>query len=249
MNSKRLHLFLPAIAILAVGPGICGAAPADIRAKIREATRSFKDITLTAKVVYANQKELKKIGKDFPKSYEFKTTTIRYKAPDKMKVEGKLGMVKVVIIMNGGRKAYRVPALHIGKKEDIRDKPHKRQTDIDIGIVTDRLWHDYVVRATAAEKTPSGEVYRITFVRTNAREKSHVCWVDAKTLKLLKLDKYESDGSLKSRYLYSNHKHIGGIVWVPGRIEVYNQDGKLAGVTAYQNMRVNTGIPDSEFKI
>ncbi len=245
MVSSNTRILIAAAVILAIAAGMCVAL--DVRSEIRNATKSFKDITLTAKVLYGNQKELAKIGKDFPKSYEFKTTTVRYKAPDKMRVEGKLGMVSVAIIMNGKHKAYRVPALHISKKEDCSKDPHKLQGDLDIGIVTEQLWVDYVVKDTDVEKTPTGNVYRITVVRPGAVRKQ-VCWVDAKTCKLLKMEKYEADGSLKSRMIFSKHKEVAGI-WVPTRVDVYNKDNKLAGTTEYQNIKVNTGIDDSVFKL
>ena len=223
------------------------ASAADLRARIKQATCDFKDIALTCKVLQANQKELKKIGKDFPKSYEFKSTLVRFKSPDKMKMEGKLGMVKVEIIINGDRKLTSIPPLHYRKKEDISDKPHKRQTDLDIGMITDSLWHDYIVTNVDTESAGDDPVDRITFRRENSREKKLAAWVDDKTLKLLKVEKYESDGSLLSRYIYSGHSLINGIAWVPTKIQVYNCDGKLAGATAYESIRINTGIPDSVF--
>ncbi|HUV04178.1 MAG TPA: hypothetical protein VMX94_03630 [Armatimonadota bacterium] len=245
----RTIFFTPLWAMLAVLISSSSAAHGDARSAIGQATNGFRDVTLTCKVLYANHAELKKIGKDFNKSYEFKSTTVRYKAPNKMKMEGKLGLLKAVVVINGDRKATIIPAIHYSKKENIRDEPHKRQTDIDIGIVTDSVWRDYIVLGNADERGPSGAVYKITFVRENARDKKHVCWVDARTLKLLKVEKHESDGSLKSRYIYSRHSLIEGFIWVPGRIDVYNQDGKLAGTTAYENIRINTGIPDSVFRI
>jgi len=244
---KNLHLVLFAAFVAACLS--CSAAHADVRSTISQATRGFKDVKLTCRVLYANQAELKKIGKDFPKSYEFKTTTVWYKSPDKMKMVGKLGMLKAAVVMNGDRKATFIPALRYSKKENIEEEPHKRQTDLDIGIVTDSIWRDYIVVDAADDHGSDDAVYRITFVRDNARQKKHVCWVDAKTLKLLKLEKYESDGSLKSRYIYSKHSLINGLIWVPGRVDVYNQDAKLAGTTAYESISVNIGIPDSEFKI
>lgn len=231
---------------LALGLGICIAA--DIRGEIREATKGFKDITLTAKVVYGNKKELQKIGKDFPKSYDAKTSTVRYKAPDKMRMDGKIGMVGISIIINGKWKLYRVPALHIGKKQDCTDEPNQLQGDLEVGLITEQLWRDYVVTGADIVKAADASQYKLTFARSNARDKKRVCWVEPKTIKLLKLEKYEPDGSLKARYIYSKHKHVGG-VWVPTRIDVYNEDNKLAGSTEYVNIKVNTGIADSVFKI
>jgi outer membrane lipoprotein-sorting protein len=166
-----------------------------------------------------------------------------------MKIEGKLGMLTAKIVINGDRKATIIPTIRYSKKEDIGNEPHKRQGDLDIGIVSDSIWRNYIVLDTDTEKSSSGNTYRITFIRENSRERKIVCWVESKTLKLLKLDKYDSDGNLISRYIYSKHSFIDGLVWVPGRIDVYGGDGKLAGTTAYESIKVNTGIPDSVFKI
>lgn len=248
MSSKRVPLLTLTIAALIVALTMLAGFCADIRGAIREATKGFKDITLTAKVVHGNQKELAKIGKDFARSYEVETTTIKYKAPDKMRVAGKLGMVGFAVVRNGNWKAYIVPALRIHKKEDCTKEPHQLQGDLDVGIVTEELWRDFVVQDAHVEKSSGGDLYKITFVRMNSKEKHLTCWVEAKGCKLLKLDKYESDGSMKSRCVFSKHKQVGG-VWVPLRIDVYNEDNKLAGTTEYSNIKVNSGIPDSEFKL
>lgn len=246
LRSKVLLQCCAAVTILAVLPSV---AHADLRASVREATRNFKDITLVCRVTYANVPELKKIGKDFTRTYEFKTTFVRYKAPDKFKIEGKLGMVKAEVVINGDRKATIIPAVHYTKKENIASEPHKRQTDLDIGILSDSLWQDYIVLDTDTETTPSGQVHKIVFVRSNARDEKMICWAEARTYKLLKLEKHNSDGSLKCRFIYSKHSLVDGIIWVPGRVDVYNRDGKLAGTTVYENIRLNTGIPDAEFRI
>ena len=241
----RKKFCLSLCAILAAACLASPAACADIRSRISKATKGFKDVTLTCRILYANHAELKKIGKDFAIQYEFKTATVRYKSPNKLKMEGKLGIVKAAVVINGDRKLTR---FIYSKRENIRDKPHKRQTDFDIGIISDSLWRDYIITGTATQKASETSVYKITFVRGNSRGKKHICWVDPKTLKLLKVEKYESDGTLKSKYIYSNHSLINGLIWVPGRVDVYNQDGKLAGTSVYENVKVNTGIPDSVFK-
>lgn len=228
---------------------VCVSQGVDLRSIVAQNTRSFRDISLTCRVTYANQAELRKIGKDFGKSYEFKTTRVYFKAPNKMKIEGKLGMIGAKIVMDGNRKATIIPALRISKKEDVSDEPHKRQTDLDLGIVTESLWRDYHVLSVSSERVGSRQVYRVVFIRDNAREKKHVAWIDGDYLKLLKIEKYESDGSLKARYLYSNHALVGNIVWVPRRVDVYSPDGKLAGTSVYENISVNTNIPDSEFAL
>lgn len=234
---KKAIIILIALSLAA------SASAADLRARIKQATGDFKDVTLTCKVVQADQKELRKIGKDFGKTYEFKSTNIYFKAPNKTKMESKLGLVKVEIIINGDRKLTSIPPIRYRKKEDISDKPHKRQTDLDIGMVTESLWRDYIVLGNDSDSS----VHRVTIARENARDKKIVCWVDDKTLKLLKVEKYESDGKLIARYIYSGHSLVNGIAWVPSKIQVYNCDGKLAGTTSYENIKINSGIPDSVF--
>jgi len=223
-------------------------AEADIQSQVREATAGFRDVSLTARITYKNNAELDKVSTDFAKGYQLKTSTVTFKQPDKMKVEGKLGLFKVAMIINGDRKAFSIPSIHFTDRENIKGKPHQRQTDLDIGILTCSLWNDYIVTEATTEKGSDGEVYKLVFVRSNAKNKSIACWADAKTLKILKVDKYAVNGSMKSRYIYSNHREFNGI-WVPGKIDVYSQDGKLAATTVYDNIRVNTGVSDSAFKI
>jgi len=243
---KRNKLFV-SVCLLLAATAAFPITSADLRAKVAEATREFKDITLSCKILRANLPELRKIGKDFAKSYEFKSTNVSFKFPDKMMIEGKLGMLGVRLVMNRDKKVFSIPSLHYSTTEDIRNDPHKRQTDFDIGIVSDSLWRDYEIQGVEGEKNSDNLVYKITFVRENARRKKLVAWVDASSLKLLKVEKFESDGSIISRFIYANHQLVGG-VWVPRRVDVYNEDGKLAGTTSYENIKVNTGLSDSAFK-
>lgn len=221
---------------------------ADVRERVREANGEFRDVVLTARVIQANTRELQKIGRDFSKGYDIKTTTIYYKMPNRMRIEGKVGFAQVVMLINGDTKAFKIPTWHFSNTENIKGKPHKRQTELDLGILTTSLWDDYIVTATDVEHSTKGDLLKIVFVRSNARDKNIAIWADAKTMKMEKMEKYESDGSLKARYIYSDHKESNGI-WVPGRIDVYNKDLKLAASTAYGNIHVNGGIADSHFLI
>ncbi len=246
MTSARNRFLVASVLLIPLLISVAWAA--DVKSRVSEATRGFRDVTLTANVLYTSLPELRKIDKDISKTYEFQTTTIYYKAPDKMKIEGKLGLVKVALTMNDHYKAISIPSLHYSKKEDITGKPHKRQTDFDIGILSDSLWKDYVVSDVDTVKDGSNEIYRITFERANSKKKRSVAYVDTDSLKLLKLESYANDGDLKSRSLYSNHTKVDGI-WVPQRVDLYSPSGKLAASTAYENIKVNTGLPDSLFKI
>ena len=38
-------------------------------------------------------------------------------------------------------------------------------------------------------------------------------------------------------------------MWVPTRLELYNAQGRLAAVTRYAQVKVNTGLSESLFRI
>lgn len=232
------------VLVLASLPG--AAAQADVRSRIREGTCCFKDVSLTSRVTRVDLRELRKIGSDFARGYEIKSTTIRYKSPDKMRADGAIGLLKMSMIISGDRKGFRFP-IRGWVKRNIKDAPHQRQTDLDLGIITESLWRDYIVLDAKTEDDSGKATFRITFAWSNSRNKKHVCWVDVGTLKLVKRQRFEKDGSVIATYIYSEHKRVGDI-WVPRRIDVYSGGGKLAGTTVCESIRVNTGIPDSEFE-
>ena len=236
-------------AVMALSCISANAAGGELKARAAQAVQGLKDLKLTCKVTYCNMAELKKISGDFSKRYEFKTSTLMFKSPDKMKMEGKLGMVTMKMVINGDRKAFIIPAIGYHKKENIKGEPHKRQSDFDIGIFSDTLWSDYIVTDVERVKNGDGTEYRIVFRRANTKEKKQVCWVDAESLRLRKLENFESDGSLKTRFVYSDHKKLGNGVWLPMKIDIYNGEGKLAASTEYQDVSINTGISDSEFNL
>ncbi len=248
-HGPRLGAFalLIFVCIIAVAPrSFAALSENEIRSRIKQGTSCFDDITLESRIVTSNMKELRKIGKDFANSYEFKTVTIRYKNPYKMRADSKLGMVGFSMIIDGNEKGFRIP-IRGWVKENIREDPHKRQTEFDLGIITDSLWRDYVVQDARVENSGDDAMYKIVFAWSNSLKKKRICWVDADDLKLLKLQTFESDGRPIATYVYSNHKRVSGI-WVPSRIDVYSRDKKLAGTTLYEKVKINTGIPDSAFR-
>jgi outer membrane lipoprotein-sorting protein len=223
-------------------------ASEDIHQRVSDATSGFRDLSLTARVVHTNPAALHKIGKDFSKNYDIKSTRLLYKCPDKMRLDGKIGLLNVVVVTNGDKKAFMIPSVHFRSTDNIKGQPHKRQSELDWGVLTGSLWNDYIVLSAESESVSSGDMYKIVFRRSNSVDKKLAVWADAKSLKLLKLEKYESDGSMKSKYIFSGHKEYNHI-WVPSRIDVYNEDNTLAATSACENVAVNSGISDSRFNI
>ncbi len=221
-------------------------AYADVLNDIKESGRAFKDFSATAVVMYADKNELKKLSKGAAQTYDFKEAKVLYKYPDKLKMTGKVGLVGVEFIKNGDLQIIRVPALKISRKDDFDDEPQRRQTPLDIGVISDAMWRDYDI-SFEGEKTIDGVKQYVLHLKRKTVNRTQRIWIDAETMRLAKREKYDAQGRLKDRFIYKDSKKIDGI-WVPQRIEAYTPNGKLAGITEYRNIRINTGISDSEFR-
>ena len=218
----------------------------DIRDEIRDASKGFRTLSATLIATHANEAELQRIGKDFARSYEFKEAQVLFKNPDKLKITGKVGLVRVDYIVNGDTRIVRVPSLHVSKKDSFANDPQKRQTPLDVGVLSDAIWQEYDV-SFEGEKTVNGEKQYVLFLKRKGARRTQRLWIEAGAMRLLKREKYENDGSLKVRFVYVGMRRLEG-VWVPGKIEAYSESGKLAGVTEYRNVKVNVPIEDGEFK-
>ena len=237
-----LTILLIALGMLAVVT--CVAL--DIREEIREASKGFRDLSATVVATYANMAELRKIGKDFARSYEFKEAKVFFKNPDKLRMTGKVGLVRVDYIVNGDMRIIRVPTLHVSKKDSFADDPQKRQTPLDVGVLSDAIWKEYDIEFEG-EKVVDGVKQYVLFLKRKGSPRTQRLWIESDTMRMLQREKYDNEGRLKSRLVYVASRKLDN-VWVPGKIEAYSPSGKLAGVTEYRNVKVNTNIPDSEFK-
>ena len=233
--------------LAALFAGLPGARAGDIREQVRQATSRFRDIKAEAIVTYANQRELKRMGGSYARSFEFKKAQIFFRDPDMFRMEGKLGLVSIVYITAGDLRIVRIPSIHYSKKDDVGDEPGKLHSCIDVGVVTDGLWETHNVRLVGKEDTPSGVVYVLELARIGDPRRNQKLWLDEK-LRLLKREKYHNEGTLKARYIYKDHKQMDDAVWVPSRTETYSDNGTLAGISELRKVKLNDGIPDSKFR-
>jgi outer membrane lipoprotein-sorting protein len=157
-------------------------------------------------------------------------------------------MVRIRYITSGYNRIIRIPAIRYSKRENLRSEPGKAQTCLDIGIVTDGFWSHYIVKPVDTEHTDSGPVIVLHLTRIGDQRLTERLWIDGKTFKLLKREKYQEGGDLKARFIYKNHRNVDGVLWVPSRAETYSPAGVLAGITEYRDIRVNNNVADSEFR-
>lgn len=205
------------------------------------------DLRATVKQQTANQRELEKINRDFANSYRIKQMTARYKEPSKMRLESKVGVVNVVYIINGNRK--HVSAGPIKTTDDISNAPGKRQSLMDFGILTPGFMK--LVNAKFLRYDHEGgvryPVFELTWANSDDTSK-HIVWMDGKTRTVVKRQWYNQEGKLMAIFYYKNPVEAAPGIWIPTRVEVYNAEGKLGGVTTYVDLHVNEGLPDSLFQ-
>lgn len=208
----------------------------------------FKDITLDARPIKANIAELNKIGKDFANAYRVSRMRFLIKEPDKFRMEVWAGPLKFVHVISGGSKSTRAFGKDFRAK-DFGDDPGKRQTPMDVGLITPGTLRGYDV-AYISSGTEAGRPavkFRLRFA--HLPERYEVLTIDSERKTLLKRELYTTDGGkFKCDFTYLDHQRVGSL-WLPKRIEVRNAAHKLAGVTEQKEFKINTGVSDSLFKL
>ncbi len=220
---------------------------ADLRLRIQQVSSELKDISFLGTVTYKNKKAMEKIESNYARLYDFQSARVYYKEPDKLRIEGKLGMVKFEYICNGSLKIVRAPAIRFTNRKDYSNDPAKLQDALDIGLVTTSLWrHRRIEVLDDPEASSNGEIK--VRLRWPKGEVAHIIWLDAKDLWLKRFEKRAADGTLIFRVNYSNPRKVGNVIWIPTTIDVYTSDGEKAGSTEYSDIKVNTGLADSLFE-
>jgi hypothetical protein len=224
-------------------------------ARAEEALRNFaqpalQDFTATGVVQQKDDAELRKIDKNYAQGYRFRESLIQYKEPMKLRVDSKAGLFSLRYVINGKRKSTQVPGLHINRVKDITGKPGEEQSMLDSGIITPGFLADNVAsRFVGYQTLDKRKVPEFEFWYTDEpHSRHHFVWMDPAKRFILRHDVYNRSGGLKMRFVFKQPMKVAG-VWVPTRVEVYNAEFRQAAVTRYTNVRVNTGLSESLFRI
>lgn len=217
------------------------------------AQSGFRDATFTAQVADANQRELQKINKDFANSYRFKSSKVWMKEPLMLRMESVVDDTQIFFIVNGSKRLVRVPRAGISQRENLAKAPGKRQTPLDFGLLTPSLFVNFFtgkfVREEARGDFAGDMVFDLTYVPSLDDTTRHRVWIDPKMRFTTKREWYSQNGGfLVATFTYSEPKQVGG-VWMPTRVTVRNADGKVAGSSVYKDLKVNTGLADTLFKV
>lgn len=210
---------------------------------------NLDDLSFTASVVSANQRELAKINKDFANSYRFKSTKVQMKEPLKLRLESTVDDMDIVFVLNGATRVVKIPTRGIRNKENLAKAPGKRQTGLDFGFLTPGLFSNlFVAKFVRTDRATGQHVFDLTYPAALEDTSRQRVFVDGAKKMMVKREWYNQAGFLNATFIYEEAKQFGSI-WLPTKVTVKNSENKVAGTTNYTNIRVNSGIADKQFSV
>ena len=219
----------------------------ELRARIADQTKAFKDIVMTITITAKNKEALESVEPNFTRMYEFKSAVISFKNPDKIKTEGKLGMVRFEYIINGFTKIVRSPTIRLNQITKFPDEPAKIQDAFDIGLICAAIYKNRKIEVVEDPQAQMNNEIKIRLYYPNSTMR-YYAWLDGQNLWLKRFEKRNAYEVLKVRYEFTNPKNIDNIIWIPTRTEMYAPDGRKAGISETINMKVNVGLDDKIFE-
>lgn len=246
-NRPALFPFLGLLGML----GTVAAAPAQPQKSLADyAQTALRDLTADVDVISKNNHELKKIGKGYVDGYSLSSQEFWWSVPDRVRFQGKKGLLTVRRITNGDRMLLEVPPLH-RKVSDLSKKPGKGDSIADIGIITADWARDVGSRWLRSE-TRGGKTMQVFeyWERLDPRYK-HTIVIDPQTKTMVeRIDHHRNKKAVgfRKRFVYSAVINVNGIN-MPSRVELYNSENRLGAVMKYEKVRVNTNLSDNLFKI
>jgi outer membrane lipoprotein-sorting protein len=208
----------------------------------------LKDFQATVKIDKADRSELNKINRDFALAYSLRDLTMRYKEPNKLRMEGRVAGTLSWIIFNGRTRYFRIPQLYT-KKDDLGDSPGRRYSLFDIGLLTPSALSTLESKYLRSESCDgvNAQVFEASYRGDDTAK--YTVWVDPEKRLILRRAWYDASGKLKAVFRYQDHRELRPGLWAPARLEVRNGEDAVAGVTTYSDMKVNEGLDDSLFTI
>jgi outer membrane lipoprotein-sorting protein len=211
--------------------------------------QKLDDFSATMSVVSVNERAMGKISKDAVMLYKLGTVSMRYKEPNKVRIEGNAQGSHAVFVLNGSTQWVSLNGAKF--KRDFGSSPGKRKSLMDVGLLSDyylTYTNARFIREGSVDGAPCA-VFELTYKDRDEDTSHAIVYIDPKTKVVRKREAYSQDGKLQAVYYYKNVQEVKPGIWFPTLIEAQNVDRVIAGSTAYKNIKVNTGLDDSIFKL
>lgn len=245
MRRSSLIIIIMLVSALASNAALAISAT-DILARVKTAEASVKDMKAEMVITSADKGNVSDMGEGYSDILKLQKAVISYKKPDKLRMDGFARGIKASFIQNGYKKL--VLAAMIRQTEDVKNKPGKRLDTLDFGFLSSQLWVDNTVTVVSTGK--NGVVELKIDPKSGGADKRHDnIWVEPKTLRALKREKYRGSGELRIRYVYSDFEMLGGKLPIATTSTMYNPSGEKLGTVTYKNVQSNVGLADSLFSL
>jgi len=243
----RLMAVLLAVAALAGLSVPAGAVTAsDILNKVKAAEAGVRDFRADMVIGEANKKAVSGMGEGYGDFLRLEKGVVSYKKPDKIRYDGYAHGIKAAYIQNGYFKLIIAPM--IKQKLNVKNQPGQRQDTLDLGFLSSRLWVDNYVSVVS---TGRDGIVKLKFdPKFGDNDKRHdMVWLDPKTLRILKREKYLGGGELRVKNVYTGFAKLGGKLPIAVYSEMFDPKGRSLGTVEYRNLKVNTGLGDALFSL
>jgi hypothetical protein len=229
------------------------AAPAtpaqDLLSSIRASHACVRDFKLEAVRKDLREPELRRMKHGAAAALQFTKVKVYFKAPDRLRLEGRYGRVPLTMVENGSTKVYRF-GLGIRRTRDVSDEPGKKQGGLEFGLLTGEVWQDYDVRIVGHERWEEQEAVVLELIARADRDGSyHRVWIDEETYRLIRRDRLGNDDALRHRHVFRQPYRTTAGTWLSRRIDVYNQHGQFTGALLLNDIDVNHGLAESLFRM
>lgn len=215
-----------------------------ILARIKTYEKDFTSMQADLKPTGSKNK-LSKMEKKLDILADVKDGKVKYKKGNRIKIEGKLQGIKVSAVENNYKIRFNVGPLK--GSMDYKDDPGKRYNSLDLCFLSSWLWENNKVTVLSVQDG----VAKCKFdpIQGGNEERHDLVWIDTKTLKMLRREKYNTDGILKLIIVYNEWKELIPGYYIATKYHNYNPQKELIGVNTLVNIKVNVPISDDIFKI
>jgi outer membrane lipoprotein-sorting protein len=238
-------MLLALISALACSQALA-VSSADILARVKAAEAGVRDMKAEMVIASADKSNVSDMGEGYSDILRLQKAVISYKKPDKFRMDGFARGIKASFVQNGYKKL--ILAAMIRQTEDVKNKPGKRFDTLDFGFLSSRLWVDNTVTVISSGK--NGVVELKLDPKAGGADKRHDnIWVDSKTLRVTKREKYRGNGQMRVRYVYTDFENLAGKLPIATTSTMYNPSGEKLGTLTYKNVQANVGLADSLFSL
>lgn len=248
---RRLFAIRFLLLAMLMAPGLAASCTSSnaadvLLARVKAAEAGLSDFRANMVIEEANKKNVSGMGEGYGDILRLQKAVISYKKPDKIRYDGFAQGIKASYIQNGYMKL--VLAAMIRRRENVKNSPGKRQDSLDLGFLSSQLWTDNCVFVVSTEK--NGTLKLKFDPKFGGNDKRHdMVWVDSKTLRVLKREKYRGSGEMRVRTIYGDYETLGKNLPIATTSTLYDSEGRELGTVSYKNIKANAGIADSVFSM